>query len=48
MNECYKCQEPIDVPQEVVHPLCEECEADFQAWMSAQMFAFDGKEEDAI
>lgn len=48
MNECYKCQAPIDAPLEQVHPLCESCEEEFQAWLGTQFAVFDGKEEDAI
>lgn len=48
MNECYKCQAPIDAPQESVHPLCDSCEEEFQAWLGTTGFTLEGKEEDAI
>lgn len=32
-TECYKCGADIEVPEEVVHPLCDTCEQEFEAWL---------------
>jgi len=29
---CYKCGEDITAPEGAVHPLCSDCDTDFQAW----------------
>jgi Zn finger protein HypA/HybF involved in hydrogenase expression len=33
-TECYQCEEPIEAEVGQVHPLCEECQADFDDWFT--------------
>jgi hypothetical protein len=38
---CYKCEDEIEVPDlTIVHPLCQECEGDFDNWFTEQLGVF--------
>lgn len=38
---CYKCETEIEVEDEnTVHPLCEECELEFDDWFTRQLSVF--------
>mgnify|MGYP000116556534 CR=1 FL=1 len=41
-TDCYKCGADVEAPINTVHPLCEECEADFDVWMAQQVSAMGG------
>ncbi len=45
-TNCYKCEVSIDTYEDKLHPLCDQCQDDFQAWFWAQVSMFDkaGKE----
>jgi hypothetical protein len=34
-TECYKCEGETLAPEGTVHPLCDECELEFDAWMAS-------------
>ena len=37
-NECYQCQETLDRdPVDEVHPLCNECQNEFDDWLQNEM-----------
>ena len=37
-TECYKCGAEIEVPDEdVVHPLCQDCQGRFEDWFEQAM-----------
>jgi hypothetical protein len=38
---CYKCECELMAPKGEVHPLCAECQADFDAWFTGQLAVFD-------
>lgn len=41
MNECYKCQETLDYdPVDSVHPLCHDCQNEFDDWLQHEMMVF--------
>jgi hypothetical protein len=43
MNKCYQCEEPLGYdPGDSVHPLCDECQEDFDYWFQSQLGAFNG------
>lgn len=31
-TKCYKCESPTYAPDGSVHPLCEECQEEFDGW----------------
>jgi len=33
-TECYQCEESIEAEVGQVHPLCEVCQAEFDAWFT--------------
>jgi hypothetical protein len=37
---CYKCEKKILVVASAVHPLCDECDADFDEWFNKQLEVF--------
>ena len=38
MNKCYQCEETLDYdPVDSVHPLCSECQNDFDDWLQFEM-----------
>ena len=37
---CYKCDTEIVAFVGQVHPLCEECESDFDSWFESQLRLF--------
>jgi len=37
---CYKCEIRILVVASAVHPLCDECDADFDKWFNKQLEVF--------
>lgn len=37
---CYKCDKRILVNVSAVHPLCDECDANFESWFSKQLEVF--------
>jgi len=40
-TNCYKCETELEVPSaEVVHPLCLDCEGEFETWFADQLGAF--------
>jgi endogenous inhibitor of DNA gyrase (YacG/DUF329 family) len=42
MNKCYKCQEELDYdPVDSVHPLCHDCQNDFDDWLQNEMMRFN-------
>lgn len=42
MNECYKCEEELDYdPVDSVHPLCSNCQNDFDDWLQNEMMRFN-------
>lgn len=38
---CYKCDKEIVVVATSVHPLCDECDADFDKWFNKQLEVFN-------
>jgi hypothetical protein len=39
---CYQCEaNEVSAPIGAVHPLCEPCEEDFDAWFSQQLIQLD-------
>jgi hypothetical protein len=39
--ECYKCEAKIEVESELlVHPLCADCEEDFNDWFLHELGVF--------
>jgi hypothetical protein len=42
-TKCYKCEESIEAEVGQVHPLCAECEADFDAWFTRTLSELDRK-----
>lgn len=41
LTTCYKCDEEIETMVGTVHPLCDECDTDFLAWMDEQIRMID-------
>ena len=39
-TNCYKCEKEITAEIAQVHPLCDECNDDFDAWFQEQLMAF--------
>lgn len=40
-TECYQCEVEIEVEDiTLVHPLCEECQEDFDYWFQEQLTRF--------
>jgi hypothetical protein len=38
---CYKCEVEIEIDYELaVHPMCDECQSDFEDWFSKQLAVF--------
>lgn len=37
---CYKCNKNIVAVVTAVHPLCDECDADFDEWFNKQLEVF--------
>jgi hypothetical protein len=38
MNKCYQCEEPLDRdPVDEVHPLCNDCQYEFDDWLQFEM-----------
>lgn len=37
---CYKCEETIEAEVGQVHPLCGECQEDFDYWFESQVRLF--------
>jgi len=41
MNKCYQCEEPLDYdPANSVHPLCQDCQYEFDDWLQYEMMRF--------
>jgi hypothetical protein len=39
-TECYQCDTAIEVEDiTTVHPLCEDCESEFDSWFESQLSA---------
>lgn len=34
ITNCYKCDSAVTAPVGVVHPLCDNCDDDFQKWFA--------------
>jgi hypothetical protein len=42
MNECYQCQEDLGYdPGTSVHPLCQDCQYEFDDWLQYEMMRFN-------
>jgi hypothetical protein len=42
MNECYQCQEQLTYdPVDYVHPLCTDCQNEFDDWLQFEMGMID-------
>jgi hypothetical protein len=42
MDTCYKCEEPLNYDAlDNVHPLCDECQDDFDSWFTSQIAMLD-------
>jgi hypothetical protein len=41
LTSCYQCDEQIETLAGTVHPLCDECDTDFLAWMDDQIRMID-------
>ena len=41
LTNCYQCDEQIETLVGMVHPLCDECDTDFLAWMDDQIRMID-------
>lgn len=42
MNECYQCQEVLTYdPVDSVHPLCTDCQNEFDDWLQFEMGMID-------
>jgi hypothetical protein len=37
---CYKCEAEIEAEVGQVHPLCSECQDDFDSWFNSQLGMF--------
>lgn len=37
--DCYKCTAKTDTYEDVIHPLCDACQIDFEQWLWEQMKA---------
>jgi len=38
MTKCYQCEEELTVdPVDEVHPLCEDCQNEFDDWLQFEM-----------
>ncbi len=41
MNKCYQCEETLDYdPVDSVHPLCVDCQNEFDDWLQHEMMVF--------
>ena len=41
MNKCYQCEDELDYePVDSVHPLCSDCQNEFDDWLQYQMGMF--------
>jgi hypothetical protein len=41
MNKCYQCEETLDYdPVDSVHPLCQDCQYEFDDWLQYEMMRF--------
>ena len=40
VTDCYKCSNPTNSYEDVVHPLCDTCQADFEEWFYTQLKVF--------
>ena len=38
---CYKCEAEIEAEVGQVHPLCEDCQNDFDDWLQTEMMMFN-------
>ena len=36
-TDCYKCQREIDSYADVVHPLCDDCDVEYNEWFYKQL-----------
>ena len=41
VTTCYKCNKKIVAGATAVHPLCDECDADFDEWFDKQLEVFN-------
>lgn len=40
--KCYKCEDELDYdPVDYVHPLCNECQNEFDDWLQNEMMRFN-------
>lgn len=37
MNNCYQCEVEIEAPMDSVHPLCDECDVEFEDWFDQEL-----------
>lgn len=42
MTDCYKCGAKMMAEVGLVHPLCDNCNGDFEAWFAEQLKMFNG------
>ena len=40
LTKCYKCEKNLLAVVGSVHPLCDECDADFDEWFNKQLEVF--------
>jgi hypothetical protein len=41
ITDCYKCEAETEAIKGQVHPLCEDCELEFDSWFSSQLTMFN-------